>query len=145
MESLTDLATLVAELGNLSRDILEEGMTLLDQKEEIVDAVLESRPDAKAATAEVYVQEAIVELLKDAEETDRDIAKFAEALSAVEPRSSDEFTAACPFLAGVWYGDEYDETGLEALKSLRDELQTQYDALTVEEVAKATEALLDKN
>nr|QBK86837.1 MAG: uncharacterized protein LCMAC103_01750 [Marseillevirus LCMAC103] len=143
METLSALATVVAQIGDVSRSILEEGMTLLDQKDEVVDVVLETHSRFNPQDTEFCFQEAVILLLKDAEDADRDINVFAELLSSADPAEFNSIMEKAPFLAQVWFGDAFGEDGVAGLRALHDELKTQFEELTAEKITARTIKLLE--
>ena len=138
MEELHSLAYIVSDLSRRSEEILKEGIKLLKDCMPIVNQVLSIQTHLRKDRVAAVVQEEIIALLCDAENTQNEIESFAAYLTKGEQVN----TVECPFLAKVWHGDMYGTTGTEGLHALMEDLNKQYSLLVGNEIiGKISEAL----
>ena len=138
MEILHNLTYIVSDLSRRSEEILKEGVELLKNFDPIVVQVLSVQTHLRKDRVAAVVQEEIIALLCDAQNTQNEIESFAAYLTKGEQVN----TVECPFLAKVWHGDMYGTTGTEGLHALMEDLNKQYSLLVGNEIiGKISEAL----
>ncbi len=125
MENVQQLVEITLELKDLSRDIQKEGLYLLDETDGIVETVRDAYPHLESKKVTQYVREALVYILRDAQDVQKELSFFEQFIASGLPVSE----SVCPLLSQVWRGDMYGCEGIRGLSELVKDLNTQLEQI----------------
>nr|QBK86571.1 MAG: uncharacterized protein LCMAC102_03660 [Marseillevirus LCMAC102] len=126
MEKLNGLTKMLNTIKNLSTDIIEKSLPIMQELTKVNNDLLEEllEKDVKADIAIETLQNICLDLTKDAENVIENIELFSEAIIQGQD-ALDEGAEEYPFLLQVWYGDMYEESEIKGLELLAKDLKKQ--------------------
>lgn len=119
MEGLTNT---LSGLRSLSTKIIKKNIELMASNDLLAD-IQEEIKDVNVNEIKQFLFEFSELNTEEAEKVAAEIQKFSERL-AKGKFIKEDIVNACPFLASVWYGDYYDEKGINGLLELEKELKS---------------------
>lgn len=143
MKQFSNLAKILKKIDVTSKKIIDETLKLMNQIQnedsELVDDLAEFRgleePFDRAKLLE-GLQNSSMFLSSDAETVRNEIENFMVEDDGVFVVNADH--EVCPFLSEVWNGDSYDKTGIDGLKELLKDLESQLLLVTSEKLVETT-------
>lgn len=128
MEGRVDISAKIANIKNLSVNLLKEMLPIMKQlvneDNDLTDEVLHNLdlPKDKESEVNTWLQNYCDNLIEDANSIKNEADKFVTAYRKGD-EVIDKNIAEYPFLAEVWYGDTYGESGVHGLDMLIADLE----------------------
>ena len=134
MEKLNSLSSILEDISNTSEKIIRKSVPIIknifDEKKELMKKL---QTESQLTEKEIYekLNEISLSLVKDAKIIKNEMEEFIDyILGGIEPSL---------FLTQVWLGDVYDCSGVEALKQLLVDLNSQLENCTIEYIIRGIE------
>lgn len=126
MEDLEKIFGLLSDARRTSKDIIRKSLISMKKLKEgdpqILEEIRKKKQGVPMPTIKKMAEAASLEMIKDAETVNEEIDAFARAIA--NNKNVDD--CGSEFMLQVWNGDAYDETGINALTELVNDLKAQY-------------------
>lgn len=120
MSKLTKLSNIVTNIRKTSEKILHDAVPIAKDlsydNSELIEDFIDEHPSYNDETARKLLQSLILDLIQDAEIVEKEIDVFEEVVCEGEEGIIN--TDGCDFFQRLWFGDIYDNSGIEALNEL---------------------------